>query len=185
MEGCQHSPRYLVWSPGGLNDVPLVLTKFAELRVKIGESRRIGILANAPTRRTLQAGTEVASEDCVVQRHLPKTARSGQLLERIREHVTVHHHGASANCIAAATTAPPSTSFWRDDSGSHGSTHPFMTNWVKSSMRTSALLSPIFAATSRLTVDFPTPDGPVTMRIGARAARITPSLPNHDHLRGR
>ena len=57
-------------------------------------------------------------------------------------------------------------------SGSHGSTHPFTTHWVKSSMRRCEVLSPISAATSRLTVDFPTPDGPATMRIGARASHI-------------
>jgi hypothetical protein len=44
MEGCKHSGRYLVWRPRGLDDVPLVLTKVVELRVKIGESRRIGAL---------------------------------------------------------------------------------------------------------------------------------------------
>src|SRR5512133_149600 len=95
MEGRQHSGRYLTWRPGGLDDVPLVHAEVVKSRVKMGESRWIGTLANAPAPRAFQAGVEVGPEDRVVQRNVPIQTRLSQFFKRIGEHVAIHDHGVA------------------------------------------------------------------------------------------
>src|SRR5215204_2613674 len=76
-------------------------------------------------------------------------------------------------------TAPPITVLWWADSRRNGSTQPFTTNRVNSSITTWTLGSNALA-TARAAVVLPAPHGPVTMMIGAArlwdgSATTTPS----------